>query len=329
MGSSRWSDDFYAAREADRAATGKSAFAYHDALSSLPASARAVHDKMDPRKARLRESRDSDAHPNSKAIAVIFDVTGSMGSIPITLQKKLGELMNLLIMKGYVEHPQILFGAVGDATCDRVPLQVGQFESGIEMDDDLARLYLEGGGGGQTTESYELAAYFLARHTAIDCLEKRGEKGYLFLIGDEMYYPAISRKQVEAVIGDSLEADIPTPRLFAELNSKFQVFHILPTSASHGNDPAVRKAWQSLLGQNVLTLDDPAAVCETIALAIGLAEGKTDLDDALADLKDLGVAAPVTRSVSTALAPLARTSSKAVSLPRRLLSAGRNAVRRL
>ena len=44
MGSSRWSDDFYTAREADRAATGKSAFAYHAAMSSLPTSARKVHE---------------------------------------------------------------------------------------------------------------------------------------------------------------------------------------------------------------------------------------------------------------------------------------------
>ena len=329
MGSSRWSDDFYTAREADRAATGTSAFAYHAAMSSLPTGSRKVHDKMDPLKARLRESRDSDAHPTSRAIAVLFDVTGSMGSIPITLQKKLGELMNLMIIKGYVEHPQILFGAIGDATCDRVPLQIGQFESGIEMDDDLSRLYLEGGGGGQTTESYELAAYFMARHTAMDCLEKRGEKGYLFIIGDESTYPTVKRKEVQAIIGDKLQADIPTPALFAELKNKFEVFHILPSRASHGGDPRIRASWQSLLGQNVLDLDDPAAVCETIALAIGLAEGKVDLDEGLSDLRDLGVSDPVTRSVSTALAPLARTASKPVSIGRKLLSAAKSTVRRL
>ena len=36
--------------------------------------------------------------------------------------------------------PQILFGAIGDATCDRVPLQIGQFESDNRMDDDLGRI---------------------------------------------------------------------------------------------------------------------------------------------------------------------------------------------
>jgi hypothetical protein len=79
-----------------------------------------------------------------------------------------------------------MFGAIGDATCDRAPLQVGQFESDNRMDDDLSRILLEGGGGGQKTESYELAMYFMARHTAADCYEKRGKRGYLFIIGDEL-----------------------------------------------------------------------------------------------------------------------------------------------
>jgi hypothetical protein len=306
MGSSNWSDDFYHARAAHRAATGVSAFAYHDALSSLPSHLRKTHDKLNPFGVRLRESRDSAAHPASKAIAVMFDVTGSMGGIPVVLQKKLADLMGLLIRKGYVEHPQILFGAMGDATCDRAPLQVGQFESGLEMEDDLGRFYLEGGGGGQKTESYELAAYFLARHTALDCFEKRGEKGYAFLIGDEQYYPHVSRRQVEALIGDRLQADMPTPQIFAELQEKYEVFYLIPSAAGHGGDKLIRRAWQDLLGQNVIQLDDPAAVCETIALSIGLCEGRTDIDAGLHDLRDMGVGAPVARSVSTALATLAR-----------------------
>jgi hypothetical protein len=333
MGSSRWSDEFYYARAKNRAATGASAFAYHDSISHLPPSARKVHSKLDPLGVRIRESRDSDAHPASKAIAVIFDVTGSMGSIPVTLQKKLAELMNLLIRKGYVEHPQILFGAVGDATCDRAPLQIGQFESGIEMEDDLARFYLEGGGGGQQTESYELAAYFMARHTAIDCFEKRGEKGYLFLIGDEQYYPAVSRRQVEAFIGDKLEADLPTPALFKELQRTYEVFFLIPKGASNSGDTGIERSWKKLLGQNVLSLDDPSAVCETIALTIGLAEGKADLATGINDLQEMGVADPLARTVTTALASYARHAARpatTVNVPRGLLAGGiRSLIRRL
>src|SRR5512144_834384 len=132
----------------------------------------------------VRESRDSAEHPVSLAVAVLFDVTGSMGTVPRVLQAKLPDLHSLVQRRGYVEHPQLLFGAIGDATCDRVPLQIGQFESDNRMDAQLGTIVLEGGGGGQRTESYELAAYFMARHTRLDSLVKRGRRGYLFIIGD-------------------------------------------------------------------------------------------------------------------------------------------------
>ena len=70
-----------------------------------------------------------------------------------------------------------MFGGIGDAQSDRVPLQVGQFESDNRMDDQLRTIFLEGNGGGQKSESYELATYFIARHTVTDAWEKRGRKG--------------------------------------------------------------------------------------------------------------------------------------------------------
>ena len=190
MGSGKWSTNVYDEHARFIAASGKGAFDYSDSMHRAGRSTWRVHDTLNPWKVKARESRDSDEHPDSTAIAVMFDVTGSMGSIPVTLQKKLPELLGLLLRKGYVPDPQILFGAIGDATCDRVPLQVGQFESDNRMDDNLENIFLEGGGGGQRTESYELAMYFIARHTDIDCWNKHGRKGYLFIIGDEMAYAA-------------------------------------------------------------------------------------------------------------------------------------------
>jgi hypothetical protein len=177
MGGSYWNDDFYKDRQAAKQATHTPTFAYDHAVKTGKVAAKA-HDKMSP-KGVTRESRDSAAHPNSVAIAFFFDVTGSMGGIPVDLQKQLPNLMGML-NKGVVADPQILFGAVGDYHSDRVALQVGQFESGVEMDDDLTRVFIEGGGGGQRPprESYQLALYFAARHTSIDCFEKRQKKGY-------------------------------------------------------------------------------------------------------------------------------------------------------
>lgn len=286
MGHSDWSDAAYQARQTHRSKTKQTAFTHDQQVRS--SGVVQIHEQMNPYGA-VRESRDSAAHPTSLAIAVAFDVTGSMGTVPRVLQTKLGALMRTLIQKGYVAHPQILFGAVGDAHSDSVPLQIGQFESGLEMDDDLGKIYLEGGGGGQVHESYELAIYYFARRTAIDCYERRGRKGYLFTIGDEKPYPVVRRQHVQQHIGDRLERDIPTEQIVGELQTRYEYFHIIPTNTSHGRSAEVQDRWRALLGERVLLLDDEAAVSETIALAIGLCEGSlVNLAAGMADLMDAG-----------------------------------------
>ncbi|TDD64865.1 hypothetical protein [Actinomadura rubrisoli] len=323
MGSGHWSTDVYTARASYRASTGASAFAYSDGGATT------VHPDLDPRGVTARESRDSADHPESLAVAVLFDVTGSMLGVPRTLQTKLPDLLGLLLRKGYAEHPHIMFGAVGDATCDRAPLQVGQFEADNRMDDDLGKILLEGGGGGQMTESYELAMYFMARHTALDCHEKRGRRGHLFMIGDELAYPRIKRREVEKVIGDRLPEDIPIADMIAELRRKYEVYFIIPEGASHSGDRRLRDFWQGLLGQHVLYLDDLDAVCETIALTIGLAEDAIDLDEGLDHLAEAGSAAGA--SVSRALARLdaSRAPAAVSAAPPGLDSSGPSATTRL
>ncbi|WP_252395475.1 hypothetical protein [Streptantibioticus parmotrematis] len=305
MGSGRWSTDVYDAAERYRSASGTGAFAYSDRVTTSSSRASwAAHPSLDPNGLTVRESRDSAEHPASLAIAVLFDVTGSMRQVPQVLQTKLPELFGLLLRKGYAEHPQILFGAVGDATCDRVPLQLGQFESDNRMDDDLGNILLEGGGGGQMSESYELALYTMARHTAIDCHAKRGRRGYLFLIGDELPYGKVKAREVREVIGDDLREDIPLPRIVAELQRTFDVYYILPAGSSYAGDARVLDTWRKLLGQNVIELDDLDAVCETIALTVGLGEEAIDLRAGLDDLTDVGSSAAP--AVGRALAPLHR-----------------------
>ena len=299
MGSGHWSTDVYSAAESYRAASGTSAFAYSDG------GARTVHPDLDPHGVFMRESRDSEEHPFSTPIAVLFDVTGSMGTVPRVLQTKLPQLLGLLTRKSYAVDPQIMFGAIGDATCDRAPLQMGQFESDNRMDEDLAKIVLEGGGGGQKHESYELALYFMARHTIVDSMVNRGRRGYLFIIGDEMPYPVVKPREVKAVIGDDLREKIKIEDILHELKRKYDVYYILPTAAGWGGDSEVLGRWRELLGQNVLELADLDAVCETIALAVGLGEDAIDLDEGIADLADVG--SPAGSSVGQALARLHRT----------------------
>ena len=303
MGGTYWSDDHYRERAALLRRAGRSAFEYDEFLGGKPFHQRRVHEKMNPLGV-VRESRDSDAHPDSRAIAVLFDVTGSMREVPRILQRNLCQLMGLLLRKGYLADPQIMVGGIGDATCDRAPLQIGQFESGIEIDQDLGKLWLEGGGGGQQTESYELAMHFMARKTSIDCFEKRRKRGYLFLIGDEMPYPCLKRREVTAIIGDELQEDLPVKRLVHEVEKLYDTYYILPNLTSYYDDPKIHNCWVNLLGQRMLRLENPEGISELIAATIGLAEGAVDLDGLHRDLIDAG-RREVSSAVAQALEPMA------------------------
>jgi hypothetical protein len=307
MGGTHWSTDAYKEAALLRKRAGKSDFAYSDAVRS--GRDWNIHPTLDPKNVTFRESRDSDVHPRSTAISVIFDETGSMGNIPLVFQKKLGELMSVLLVKGYIQDPQILFGALGDATSDRVPLQVGQFESGVEMDEHLRNIILEGNGGGTNHESYELALYFLARHTAIDCWEKRGRKGYAFLIGDEMAYKFVNKKHVATHIGDDLEKDILLRQIINEVQRRYHLFFIFPLNASHGHDDSIKDFWRDLLGQNVIFLDDENAVSETIALTIGLTEDAINLAEGVQDLDSSGASRNAIQAATKALKNYASTKN--------------------
>lgn len=59
----------------------------------------------------------------------------------------------MLLSQSTIPDPQVLFSAIGDAHTDCAPLQIGQFESGLEMDDWLTKIYLESGGGGGKIQS--------------------------------------------------------------------------------------------------------------------------------------------------------------------------------
>lgn len=310
MGSTHWSHDHYHERARLRAAAGKTAFEHDAAVRERPDAEPAVHEKMNPLGVATRESRDSGNHPASRAVGVLFDVTGSMQTVPRILQANLPRLMKLLIDRGYLEHPQLLVGGIGDATSDYAPLQVGQFESGLEIEDDLGKLYLEGGGGASITESYELALYFMARHTSLDCFEKRGQRGYLFIIGDEVPYKAVKRREVERVIGDKLQADVPVEDVLAELQKRYEVYFIIPKLTQHWNNEDVRTRWAQLLGQNVLRLEDPAGICELIGSTIGLAEGRIDLGGLASDLQEAGASSGVARAVARSLDALAVGDAK-------------------
>lgn len=230
----------------------------------------ACHAMMNPHGLKMRESRDSVDHPNSLAIVFALDVTGSMGDIPRQLAtKELPTFMKLISGCG-IPDPQLMFMAIGDAMCDQAPLQVGQFESTAElMDQWLTWSYLEGGGGGNGGESYELAFYTLAQHTDIDCWTKRQKRGYLFMTGDDLPFPAVSRHQIEAYIGEKLDDDIPIEEAIAAAAEMYHLFFLIPDP---GRRAWCESRWRDLLGNNVICMESSSDACAVAAAIIALTE---------------------------------------------------------
>lgn len=268
MGGGSWSGDAFSSTTSTRASTPRTS----------TFKARGIDPSMDPKNMVIRESRDSAEHPNSNAVVVMFDVTGSMGGIPhFFATEGLGVLMNELLTKLPIPDPQLLVGAIGDAYSDTAPLQVGQFESDNRIDEWLTKTWLEGGGGGGNHESYGLAYYFAAKYTSIDCFEKRGNKGFLFVIGDEGVYDKLTRDELSRIFGAPVQEDIPLSLVIEEAKRAWNVFHIVVKSGSYDPETNI-DTYRKYLGQNALRLDDYKALAELIITTIGVTHGMSIAD---------------------------------------------------
>jgi len=291
MGSGSYRDEDLSSRKKAIADAGGDTFAYTSKMKSSRSSEEKCHPLLAINKKRIRESRDSATHPKSNSLALVFDVTGSMGQVPRDLEANLKDLMGYFLKSDYLPDVAILFSAVGDSTCDRVPLQIGEFEPAAqELMDFFQRVFLEGRGGGQNTESYQNAIYFMARHTQLDCLEKRGKKGYLIMFGDELPYDQVDSSEIKALMGDDvLKENISLAQIIKEVEEKYVVLFVIPLGTSGGRDPQIWKTWRKLLGdEHVLGMEKTDQVCELVGTVVGVCEGKVNAQEAAENLRKKG-----------------------------------------
>ena len=299
------------------------------AYSGTAAARTTVHPNLDPKRINGKpfgklESRDSTEHPESNAVFVAFDVTGSNKDRAVDAQAKLPNLMTLL--QKYLSDPQVSVAANDDYKVEPSRcIQVSDYESDNRVDDHIRNIVLVGNGGGNDGESYNLMLYLAARKTVLDCLEKRGRKGYFIMFADEPVFtverhhvdkitPYVMASEVAAVFGDKIDGEIPIAEIIEELRRQYHVFVIWP----EGGYKHAREQFVELFGEeSVVTLQHPNLICECIASIIGLNEEKIDQDGAVKDLVAVGTSASDAKAIakSTALAVraggnLAKSSSK-------------------
>lgn len=267
MGTSRWSDSDW---------SGYTSTVKDKKRTEIFSSSK-MPERFDPKNIKIRESRDSIINPNSNAIVVALDVTGSMGINAEQLSKHgLGIMVEEIIKRKPVSDPHFMCMGIGDVKYDNSPLQVTQFEADITIANDLKDIYLEGGGGGNNSESYNLAWYFAALHTSIDCYEKRGKKGYLFTLGDEEVPKDLLASEIRKVFGNEETNDYTSEQLLNMASKMYHVYHIIVEQGSHARHymKEVMDSWTPLLGQRVLRLANNDDLAEVIVSAIEVNEGK-------------------------------------------------------
>jgi hypothetical protein len=236
----------------------------------------------DPARVAFRESRDSLDNPCSTPVIIGVDVTGSMGALAEELiVRGLNTTFTELLDRRPISDPHVMAMAIGDAECDRAPLQVTQFEADIRIAQQLTELWLEGGGGGNRGESYSLAHAFAGLKTVHDAHQRRGRKGFLFTVGDEPNLDGVTRGQLRDVLGIDAQYDLSARDCVALASETYEVFHIIVDGTYAARDlKGVRRTWDPILPQRVIHLRDPAKLSQTIVSTIELLAGR-DRDDVM------------------------------------------------
>lgn len=232
--------------------------------------------EMNPLNISVRESCDSEEHPESFPIIIALDETGSMGEVPkYLIDNTLPDCVANIIKTG-IDNPQICFMAFGDVEdCyEEAPLQVGQFESSDElMEKWLRKVYLERKGGGNNGEDPNMCWYFAAKHTKTDAFDKRGIKGCLITISDEPIHKVLPKEAITYYIGDECGEDLTTSSIYRECAKKWDIYHIHVEHDSFYSVESVSRCWKPYVGDNLI-ISDKEHVGESIARIVSNSYGQ-------------------------------------------------------
>jgi hypothetical protein len=207
---------------------------------------------------KTRECCDSEEHPNTIPVIIGLDVTGSMGGAAVEVAKSLNPIMTKL----YSEIADVQFAVmgIGDLSYDEAPLQMSQFESDIRIAEQLDKIYFEGMGGGNNFESYTEAWWVGINCCSLDCW-KRGRKGIIITLGDELMNPYLPGRRLNTVTGKPVQGDVETEALYEEASKKFDIHHIAvnsPMCSYNGYADGIKNSFGKLLGEHlhIATMDE-------------------------------------------------------------------------
>ncbi len=185
--------------------------------------------------------------PNPLIVAV--DVTGSMASWPFEIFDRLPLLYNTLSQ--YRDDLEICFVAIGDAGCDRWPLQTTPFASGYDLEQLLGSLYGEGGGG-DAPESYGLFAHWVNTHVQVP---QATETPFMIVFGDAPMHPTTPKGQIAHYLGDQAGHDVDSIAAWRQVCQNWNVWFLRRPTGKPG-DPVDQQWGQAITAQKIFRIED-------------------------------------------------------------------------
>src|SRR3989339_143782 len=245
-----------------------------------------------PTRVRLPSVKETEMKTDGKlAMAIMLDTTGSMYKLPGFFfertpaiyvetnaamqgkdlkQLKSGEKLEDLLDVGII--------SVGDTASDQIPIQAFGYCHGQELVENIKKILPSGRGGGNAVESYDLAAYYLLKHSKTPQIPQ-GLKPLLIIIGDEGFYEDIKPEDVKAHLGDEIPGVLKTADVYKALMKKFDVFMLRPEPIGEDGRKAyeedtykqIHKQWTGVLGpERVLKMDDTSRLVDDIVMVTGI-----------------------------------------------------------
>lgn len=232
-------------------------------------------------------------------IIIVLDVTGSNINFAKLIYDKFPMFYGEIEKQGYLKDFDVCICAVGDyLKGDKYPLQIGQFAKGIEIDSWLEKIVLEGGGGSNLCESYQLAAHYLINNTEFD----KYAEPIVFFIGDEMPYDVVCEQEANA-IGIPLQKEYnPFPILNMKFNNK--VYMMLNKYCGRSFTDGITDIWKEQMPpQHLIEIPEEKEIVDLI-LGVIATEAQIDLGKYSIDMKNRGQTPERIASVTSALKEL-------------------------
>ena len=273
MGAGKFDINAYKVQAKEAASTQNSGF-----------TASSMHDEFNPTTVTTRLSKKGPFNEFRDVITVLIglDVTGSMDIIPKSLLQ--GRLGNLMIdLKKTFNNPnenlQISFAGIGDAKTDEAPLQVTHFESDNRFSQQLQKIWLEGHGGGNGGESYNLLWWYAANKTHLNYVQQDKRKGILITIGDDNVHPNLTSNEIQMWLDPKYDGgDISNQVLIEAARQQYDIYHIIITDGNAYQQDYLRNAkksqtqqtnetqqWKNMLGEENVILSKSNLVADAIA----------------------------------------------------------------